>query len=66
MGVVLGENLAQIRLDVLKKSKDTDIINIFFHNLHGEYLLKQKAVVVKILEWKFKANIARNVSFEDV
>ena len=66
MGVVLGENLAQIRLDVLKKSKDTDIINIFFHNLHEEYLLKQKAVVVKILEWKFKANIARNVSFEDV
>ena len=26
--------------------------------------LKQKAVVVQTLEWKFKANIARNATFE--
>ena len=29
-----------------------------------EYLLKQKIVVAQTPEWKFKANIARNVTFE--
>ena len=35
----------------------------FFRILHGEYLLKQKIVVVKPPEWKFMAIIARNVKF---
>ena len=29
-----------------------------------EYLLKQKIVVAQTPEWKFKANIARNATFE--
>ena len=36
----------------------------FFHILLGEYLLKQKIVVVKPPEWKFLAVIARNVKFK--
>ena len=36
----------------------------FVHILHGEYLLKQKVVVVQTPEWKFKANLARNIIFE--
>ena len=32
--------------------------------LHGEYLLKQEEVVVQTPEWRFKANIARNATFE--
>ena len=35
----------------------------FFCILHGEYLLKQKIVVIKPPEWKFMAIIARNVKF---
>ena len=30
IGVVLGQNLGQIRSNFIKKSKDTDIINRFF------------------------------------
>ena len=37
---------------------------MFFHILYEEYLLKQKVVVVQILEQKFKANVARNTTFE--
>ena len=33
-------------------------------NLYICDLLKQKVVVVQILEWKFKANRARNVTFQ--
>ena len=36
----------------------------FLHILNGEYLLKQKVAVVQTPEWKFKANIARNATFE--
>ena len=50
----------QIWPNVVKKSKEMGIINRgFFHILHGEYLLKQKVVVVHIPEWKVKANIGR-------
>ena len=48
----------------MKKNKETGIINNFFHILHREYLLKQDVVVGKIFEWKSKANIARNATFE--
>ena len=56
--------MGQIRPDVAKKVKKQALSISFFHILHGEYLLKQKVVVVKILEWKFKVNIARNATFE--
>ena len=47
-----------------EKSKETgNIIRFFFHILLGEYLLKQKVVVVKPSEWKFMAIIARNAKF---
>ena len=32
--------------------------------LPGEYLLKQKIVIVKTPKWKFQVNLARNVTFE--
>ena len=37
----------------------------FFHILHGEYILKQEVLVLKTPKWKSKANIARNVIFEE-
>ena len=62
--MVLEQNLGQIWPNVVKKVKKQVLSAGFFHILHGEYLLKQKVVVVQILEWKFKANIARNATFE--
>ena len=44
----------------MKKVKKQALSLSVFHILHGEYVLKQKVVVLQILEWKFKANIARN------
>ena len=61
MGVVLGQNLGEIKFNVVKKSKETGTIG-FSRILHGEYILKQ--VVVKRPEWKFKASIARNAIFQ--
>ena len=54
--MVLRQNLGRI--------KGTDIINMFFQILHGEYLLKQKVVAVQTPESNFKANKARNATFE--
>ena len=50
----------------MKKVKKQPLSISFFHILPGEHLLKEKVVVVYtiILEWKFKANIARNATFE--
>ena len=46
--VVLGQNLGQIRSNVVKKKKEMGIIiSFFFHILLREYLLKQDLVVVK-------------------
>ena len=59
----MGLNLGQIMSNVVKKSEETGIIIRCFHILLGEYLLKQKVVVVKPPEWKFMAIIARNVTF---
>ena len=53
--MVLGQNLGQINPNVVKKVKKQALSISFFHNLHWEYLLKQKLMVVQILEWKFKA-----------
>ena len=47
-----------------KKIKKQALSITFFHILHREYLLKQDVVVGKIFEWKSKANIARNATFE--
>ena len=63
LGVVLGQNLGQIMSNVVKKVKKQAISLGFFHILLGEYLLKQKVVVVKPSEWKFMAIIARNAKF---
>ena len=65
MGVVLEENLGQIRSNVVKKKVKKLALSIgFSHILHREYILKQEVVVVQTPEWKFKANIARNATFE--
>ena len=64
MGVALGQNLGQIRPNVRKKVKKGIISKFFFHIFYGEYVLKQKVVVVQIFEWKFKANITRNATSE--
>ena len=64
IGVVLGQNLGQIMPNVKKKVKKRALSLGFFRILHREYLLKLKVVVVNTPEWKFKANIARNATFE--
>ena len=61
--MVLGQNLGQIMSNVAKKVKKQAISLGFFHILHGNYLLKQEAVVVKPPEWKFIAIIAKNTKF---
>ena len=64
--MVLGQNLGQIRSIVVKKVKKQAISLGFFHIFIGEYLLKQKVVIVKPQprEWKFMAVIARNAKFK--
>ena len=64
VGVILGQNLGQIRPNVVNKVKKQALSISFFHILHRKYLFKQKVVVVQTLEQKFKANIARNATFE--
>ena len=64
MDVVLGQNLGQIRSNVVKKKKKLALSIGFSHILHGEYILKQEVVVVQTPEWKLKANIARNATFQ--
>ena len=64
LGVVFGQNLGQIRSSVVKKVKKPALSVGFSHILHREYILKQEVKVVQASEWKFKANIARNATFE--
>ena len=40
VGVVLGQNVGQIRPNVVKKVKKQALSTGFFHILHGEYLFK--------------------------
>ena len=47
-----------------KKKPKRALSIVSFHILHGEYLLKQRKVVVQTPERKFKVNIARNATFE--
>ena len=64
--MVLGQNLGQIRTrsNVVKKVKKETLSLGFFHILLGEYLLKQRTVVLKSPEWKLMAIIARNAKFK--
>ena len=64
MGEALGQNFSQIRPIVVERVKKQAFSIGFFHILHWRYLLKQKVVVVQILERKVKANIVRNARFE--
>ena len=50
MGVVLGQNLGQIRSKVVKKVKKLALSIGFSHILHREYILKQEVVVVQTPE----------------
>ena len=63
IGCVLGAKFGPNYVQCCEKSKETGNIISFFHALHGDYLLKQKVVVVKPPEWKFMAIIARNAKF---
>ena len=56
LGAKFGPSYAQC----CEKSKETGNIIRFFHISLGDYLLKQKAVVVKSSEWEFMAIIAIN------
>ena len=62
--VVLRQNVGQIRSNVVKNVTKQALSLGFFHILLGEYLLKQKLVVVKSPEWKCMAIIARNAKFK--
>ena len=65
MGVVLGQNLGQIKSNVVKKKvKKLALLIGFSHILHREYIVKQEVVVAQTHEWKFKANIDRNAIFQ--
>ena len=65
LGVVFGENLSQIRFNVVKKKVKKQAISLgFFHILLVEYVLKQKAMVVKPPEWKVMTITARNIKFK--
>ena len=64
VGVVLGQNLGQIRSIVVKKVKKQEILAFFHILLFIFYLLKQKLAVVKPSEWKVMAIIARNAKFK--
>ena len=55
----LGAKFGPSCVQCCEKSKETGNIISLFHILLGEYLLKQKVVVVKSPEWKFMAIIAR-------
>ena len=56
--MILGQNLGQIRSNVVKKLKKLPLSIGFSHISHGEYILKQELVVIQTTEWKFSANIA--------
>ena len=58
VGVVLAQNLGQIRSNVVKKVQKQAISLGFFYILLGEYLSKQNVVVVKPPEWKVMRIIA--------
>ena len=60
----LGQNLDQIRSNVVKKQRNWPFNRFFFHILHEVYISKQDAVGIEIPEWKLQAKLARNTIFE--
>ena len=60
-GCGLWEKLGQIRFNVVKKVKKLALSIFFLYFALGIPMIKkQKVVVVRTPEWKFKASIARN------
>ena len=54
MGVVFGQNLGQVRSNVLKKSQETGIINRFFpYFAQGIHFIARR-VVIQAPKWKFE------------
>ena len=66
MGVVLGQNLGQIRSNVVKRVKKLALSIGFSHILHGEYILKQEVVVVQTPEQNFKDTVINSTSNTDI
>ena len=64
VGVVLEQTLGQIMSNVVKKLKKRALSIGFFIFYMENTFHSIKAVVVQTPEWKFKVNIARNVTFE--
>ena len=62
---MVGQNLGQIRSNVVKKRKKPELSIVFPHILHGKYILKQEKVVVQTHEYKFKAKIFRNATLKE-
>ena len=60
-----GKIWAKLGPMLSKKVKKLALSIGFSHILHREYILKQEVVVVQTPEWKFKANIARNATFQE-
>ena len=60
------QNVGLIRSNFVKKLKKLALSIGFSHILHGEYLLKQKVVVVQTPEWKFKANAGFDLMTRDL
>ena len=60
----LGQNLGQIRSNVVKKNKETGISMGFFHILYEVYIYKEELVVTELHEWKLKAKLARDTIFK--
>ena len=56
--------MVQIKSNVMRKAKKLALSIDFFHTLLGEYILKQEVVVIEIPEWKYKASLARNTTFD--
>ena len=61
----LGQNLGQIRSNVVKKNKETGISMGFFFIFCMRYTFaSKKVVVIEIPEWKLKTKLARNTILE--
>ena len=54
-----GKIWAKLGQMLSKKVKKLELSIGFSHILHGEYILKQKVVIVQTPEWEFKANIPK-------
>ena len=66
--VVFGQNLGQIRFNVVKKKQRNwhfnEVFFIIYMRYIGLYIQKQEVVVVEITESKLKAKLAINSIFE--